>query len=210
MRSWLRGAKFVSVGYVAEDDGGIWGLPVKYPVELPLPAGFDPDRSSTWPRVNGRLEYIGGRLLFMPPCGETQSTVVANLVRLVGSWARANPDFRAGTNEAGMKLRGDVRGADAAIWPRRKGSLQSGYSETAPLWAAEVEGQDEDEKALREKARWYLENGTKTVWLVLSARREIVVITACGESRFGPGMATAEHPQLPGLAVPVDEVFFGL
>ena len=56
------------------DVDGDW-LPgtVRYPVELVPPDGFDPARVETWPRIDGRLEWVEGRLLFMPPCGERQA-----------------------------------------------------------------------------------------------------------------------------------------
>jgi len=39
---------------------------VRYPVELVPPEGFDPARVETWPRIDGRLEGVEGRLLYMP------------------------------------------------------------------------------------------------------------------------------------------------
>ena len=45
---------------------------VRYPVELVPPEGFDPARVETWPRIDGRIEWVEGRLLYMPPCGERQ------------------------------------------------------------------------------------------------------------------------------------------
>jgi hypothetical protein len=37
-----------------------------------VPDPFDPAHAERWPAVAGRLEFVGGRLLFMPPCGELQ------------------------------------------------------------------------------------------------------------------------------------------
>jgi len=34
---------------------------VRFPVELVPPDGFDPERLETWPRVDGRLEWVEGR-----------------------------------------------------------------------------------------------------------------------------------------------------
>ena len=61
-------------GPAPHDIDGDW-LPgtVRYPVELVPPDGFDPARVETWPRIDGRLEWVEGRLLFMPPCGERQA-----------------------------------------------------------------------------------------------------------------------------------------
>src|SRR5438128_10081571 len=91
---------------------------VRFPVELTPPDGFDPARLETWPRVAGRLEWVAGRLLYMPPCGERQSWTVADLVFTLGTWVRSHPGFALGTNEPGILLRDDVRAADAAIWRR--------------------------------------------------------------------------------------------
>jgi len=41
-------------------------------VELDPPLGFDPARLEAWPAVEGRLRWVEGRLLYMPPCGDRQ------------------------------------------------------------------------------------------------------------------------------------------
>ena len=84
---------------------------VRFPVELTPPDGFDPARLETWPRVEGRLEWVGGRLLYMPPCGDRQQYTVADVVATLIIWVRAHPEFAVGTNEAGMHLGGDSRAA---------------------------------------------------------------------------------------------------
>ena len=40
---------------------------VPFPVELEPPEGFRPEEPASWPRIDGRLEWVGGRLLYMPP-----------------------------------------------------------------------------------------------------------------------------------------------
>ena len=57
----------------------------RFPIEMNPPEGFDPDRLETWPRVDGRLEYVDGRLLFMPPCGDLQQDTVADVVITLGA-----------------------------------------------------------------------------------------------------------------------------
>ncbi len=49
---------------------------VRFPVELVPPHGFDAESLETWPRVVGRLEWVNGRLLYMPPCGDRQQDTV--------------------------------------------------------------------------------------------------------------------------------------
>jgi Uma2 family endonuclease len=180
---------------------------VRFPVELIPPEGFDPARLETWPRVDGRLEWVGGRLLWMPPCGEAQQVTVADVVLVLGRWAEARPDFSLGTNEAGMRLGDDSRGADAGIWRRRPGPLEWGFRREPPLLAVEVEGRDEGLPELREKARWYLAAGTPVIWIVLPSERAVVVVTAERESRHDIDDRLPVHPALPGLEPAVAALF---
>jgi Uma2 family endonuclease len=126
----------------------------------------------------------------------------------VDVWGREHPEFAIGTNEAGMRLGEDSRGADAAIWRRAElGGNRGKFRHLPPVLAVEVSGQDETEPALREKAHWYLAAGVQVVWLVLADEREVVVITPAGEHRFGAGDRIPEYPALPGLAPNVADLF---
>ena len=130
---------------------------IRFPIELIPPDGFDEERLETWPRVVGRLEYVEGRLLYLPPCGDEQQEVVTDVVITVGAWVRAHREFVLGTNEAGMRLAGMTRAADAAVWRRELlGPRTGGLRRVPPVLAIEVAAQDELEGALEEKARWYL------------------------------------------------------
>src|SRR5439155_23350847 len=127
---------------------------VRFPVELEPPDGFDPERLETWPQVEGRLEWVEGRLLYMPPCGARKQLTVGDLVTTLGVWVRAHPDFAVGTNEAGILFGDGVRGADGAVWRRADIGAEPGLPHGRPILAAEVAGRDEPEPKLREKARW--------------------------------------------------------
>jgi len=184
---------------------------LRFPVELRPPQGFDPERIDTWPRVAGRLEYLGGRLLYMPPCGDLQQDTVTDVVITLGAWVRSHAGFVLGTNEAGMRLGGATRAADAAIWRRADlGTATGGLRRVPPLLAIEVGGDDEPEELLREKATWYLSVGVPLVWLVLPRSRQVVVVRAEGEMRYGADQTLAEAAELPGLAPRVAELFVQL
>ncbi|MHB8872241.1 MAG: Uma2 family endonuclease [Myxococcaceae bacterium] len=182
---------------------------VRFPLELRPPSGFDDRRPETWPKLPGRLEFVDGKLLFMPPCGDLQQYTVTDLVITLGAWVRAHPDFVLGTNEAGMRLRGSTRAADAAIWRRADTGAPLGVLQrTAPVLAAEVAGDEEEpEPLLRDKARWYLDSGVQIVWILLPDVRELLVITAQAERRFRTGERVPEDPLLAGLAPTVAELF---
>src|SRR5256886_13827032 len=77
---------------------------VRFPVELEPPEGFRPEEPASWPRIDGRLEWVGGRLLYMPPCGGIQQGVSVSVVGILDRWHDEHPDFLVGGNEAGMSL----------------------------------------------------------------------------------------------------------
>ena len=181
---------------------------IRFPVELIPPEGFDPERCETWPKVEGRLEYVNGRLLYMPPCGDMQQDTVADVVSVLVQWVRAHREFVASTNEAGMILRGAARGADAALFRRSEvGRYEHKFRRVPPVLAVEVAGEDEDEAVLRDKAAWYLGAGVQIVWIVLPEQREVVVITVADEHRCRVGETLTPHPALPGLAPRADDFF---
>jgi Uma2 family endonuclease len=174
------------------------------------PEGFDAGRLETWPQVTGRLEYVGGRLLYMPPIGDLQQDTTTDVVITLGAWVRRNPAFILGTNEAGMRLAGATRAADAAIWRRKDlGPYEGGLRRVPPVLAVEVAGPDEgdSEQALRDKAKWYLGVGVKEVWIVLPSTREVLAISPDGERRFGGEERIEAHPELHGLNPKASEVF---
>lgn len=180
----------------------------RYPIELKLPEGFDPEQLGTWPHVEGRLEFVGGKLLYMPPCGEVQAHTVFDVAGTVHRWVTKQTEFLAGTNEAGMLFGRDARGADVAIWRRGDlGPLRKGFARVAPLLAIEVGGEDDSEQALRDKAAWYLAHGVGTVWLVLPDSREVVVIAEGVDERVPSGATLREPAGLPGLTPAVADFF---
>jgi Uma2 family endonuclease len=181
---------------------------VHFPIQLRVPDSFRVDDLSTWPDLAGRLEFVGGRIQYMPPCGDVQQPVCTDVTTELGNWVRTHPDFVVGSNEAGMLLGGEVRAADVGVWRRSDTDRPTGkLRRTAPVLAVEVAGEDEGEDNLHEKARWYLDHGVALVWLILPEQREVVVVTRDATSRYGRGERVAPHGALPDLAPPVDALF---
>lgn len=189
------------------EDPRIGLVGVRFPVELRA-QGFDPARPSTWPALEGRLEYVGGRLLYMPPCADFQQDVAMDVAFLLRSWSESHPEFLVGGNEAGMRLGGDIRAADVAVWQASDLKPRSGRVRSVPpVLAVEISGEDEEEPVLRAKARWYLEHGVGIVWLVFPESREVIVIKERAESRHRPGDRIPGDARLPDLAPEVDRFF---
>jgi Uma2 family endonuclease len=209
----LRAANFFFMGEPAvqllDDDAIVFRQTgVRFPVEL-RPVGFEPDELASWPEVEGRLEWIDGRLTYMPPCADLQQDTAVDVVHILRTWSERETGFVVGGNEAGMKLGKDVRAADAAVWRRADVGPSTGrLRQVPPLLAVEVAGQDEEEPVLREKAGWYLKHGVCVVWIVLPDPRQVLVLTAAAEARYGRGMSLPEVAVLPGLAPTVDRFFW--
>ena len=174
-------------------------------VEIRPPPGFKPGDLRTWPKLDGRLEYVGGRLLYIPPCGDDQQDVAVDVVYVLRSWAKRRPGFRVGGNEAGMLL---GRGAEAAVWRKSDlGPNTGGFRRVPPILAVEVAGADEDELKLRNEARWYFDHGVQHVWLLFPEPRELLMLTQASELRFGWSDRVPEVSELPGLKPRVSELF---
>ena len=181
----------------------------RFPVELVVPPGFEVDDPATWPRVEGRLEYVDGRLLWMPPCALSQQLVAVSAVRAVANWGDQHRDFLVGGNEAGLIVGKDARGAEAAVWRREAllGADRKKFVRVPPILAVEVEGNEEGERELRAKAAWYLARGVQVVWVVLAATRDVLVVDHRGETRCCTGEHLPPHAELPGLTPLVDDFF---
>jgi Uma2 family endonuclease len=180
----------------------------EFPVAVRPPPGFDPDDLTTWPRDPGRFEYVDGRLLYLPPCGEIQGGTVGDVYFILRRWQEQHLDFVVRTNEIGVSFGRDKRGIDVAVWRRSDvGTPSWGFAQVPPLLAVEVAGQDDREPYLRDKAAWYLARGVTLVWLVLPASREVVVLAAGQETRHGIGQELGSHDALPGLEPAVADFF---
>lgn len=181
-----------------------------FPIEVKPPVGFDPDDLRTWPEVPGRFEYVEGRLLYMPPCGEIQSAVTADVMYVLGAWQRQHTEFVVGGNEAGLALGDDRYGLDGAVWRREDvGAMKPGFSRVLPVLAVEVAGVRDDEVTLAKKAADYTNHGVAVVWLVIPASRRVLVLLKGSTefSRFDEGDVLAPVAQLPDLAPAVADFF---
>ena len=180
---------------------------VRFPLELPRPDGFTADQPETWPAIDGQLEFVEGKLLYMPPSADRQQDTAADVVTALGKWRAEHRDYVVAGNEAGMVLDGETRAADAAVWRKSAvGRHEGKYRRVPPVLAVEVQGELEDEEMLRAKARWYISHGVEVVWLVLTGDARVVVMTAAGErSVAGEGRLPA-HPSLPDLEPAANEL----
>ncbi len=180
---------------------------ISLPLAFPPPPGFRADDVGTWPPVEGRLEYLDGELLYMPPCAEHQQLTAADVTRTLMNWASQHPEFMVGSNEAGMMFGRDVRAGDAVVYRESDLAVRNeGLIRAIPVLVVEISGRDEPIDYLRSKAQWYIDRGVAVVWLISPQDRTVHVVTQGSEERYQVGEQLSAHAELPSLTPTVDEL----
>ncbi len=76
-----------------------------------------------------------------------------------------------------------------------------------PDLAIEVKSPDDSYKGMREKADYYLANGSQMVWLVMTEKQQVEVHRPGGFEVVAIDGALDGGDVLPGLMIPLREVF---
>jgi Uma2 family endonuclease len=88
-----------------------------------------------------------------------------------------------------------------------KAVVREGAVLSMPDLAIEIKSPSDSLRKMREKARYYLANGTKLVWLAFPEQRVIEVYTPADEYILGEDEILTGGDVLPGFAVPVRDLF---
>jgi len=155
-------------------------------------------------------EVSGGLLVREPRPGRTHGTAVMLLGRQLTDFALEHGGIV--TTETGFVLGEEpliLRGPDLAYVrsdPAPYGE-RDGYIAGAPDLAVEVVSPTNTAADIQEKVLQYLEAGCAEVWVVHPKTRSVVTHPATGEGRILWEADTLTSPVLPGLEIPVREVF---
>lgn len=85
--------------------------------------------------------------------------------------------------------------------------VERGAMSRMPDLAIEVKSPDDTLKEMREKAAYYLANGTRLVWLVYPEKRLVFVLTAESEDVLDENDVLDGGDVLPGFTMPVRDIF---
>ena len=92
-----------------------------------------------------------------------------------------------------------------------EGQNFNSYIVGAPLLAVEVKSKNETLDSLLDKAAEYLQAGSQQVWIVQPGRGRVLVLSQDeSEISYRAGESISGGEALPGLEVPVTEVFRAL
>lgn len=168
---------------MARGTSALWGEPVPGVDRL-----VTADELLTWPDDAWRYELVTGRLIRMPLYGWADGHLITHLFHALDA---SLADRRRGTLScAGLGFQLTRPGesdtvldpAIAYIGPERAALLpapgtpeREKYPTFAPDLAVEVASPDQHRPEMAEKARLYLAHGTRLVWVLWPARRQIDV-----------------------------------
>ena len=157
-----------------------------------------------------RHELIKGELLTMPPPKFEHGRVSANLMIILGQYAKANRLGRV-CGETGYHLESDpdtVLAPDIAfIASDRVRARTPGYRLDPPDLAVEVMSQWDTKPEVDRKTVLWLELGAKCVWNVNPKKRTVEVNRANGEKRVFHETEELIDDIVPGFRVKVSEIF---
>jgi Uma2 family endonuclease len=85
--------------------------------------------------------------------------------------------------------------------------VEKGAVKQMPDLAIEIKSPDDSYKKLREKADYYLANGTKVVWLIYPEKQMVEALTPDDFQIYRSGEMLDGGELLPGFTIKVDDIF---
>jgi len=160
-------------------------------------------------------ELDEGVVVEMPRASVPHGRVQLNTGAALLAWLReAGADVQVSANTPFVLTQDTVRIPDVCLV--RKSSWEGmevvrGALRGAPDLAVEVISPTNSAEDLDRKVEQYLRAGTEAVWLLYPETRHVIAYRRSGEIRkFEAGAILEEPGLLPGLAIPVDELFAGI
>ncbi len=161
-----------------------------------------------------RLELDEGRVIEMPGPSFLHGRVQGRVFRRLENWVdQTGADYYVSQN-TGFLLHPDterlpdvclVSGSSYAAMEKVRGALRG-----APDLVVEVISPSDTAEDQDRRTDQYFRAGTTAVWFFYSETRHVVLHRRTGEMlRVGSGQTIQEPDWLPGLEIPVDEIFAG-
>ncbi len=155
------------------------------------------------------LELIDGEIVEKMPTREP-GFIAAEFVIEIGLFLRSNPIGRVAV-ETRRHAPGDKRNdriPDISFVSDINRPLEErGAAEYMPDMCIDIQSPDDSFKMMREKAYFYLNNGSKLVWLVFPAKQLIEIWTTTEQLILTIEDTLTGGEVLPGFAVPVKRFF---
>lgn len=156
-----------------------------------------------------RLELINGEVVEKTSPTELHGMIVINIAIALQNYAFEHKVGRV-TSDARHREPDDEKNIRRPDVSFRKGAdpvVRKGAVPRMPDLAVEVLSPNDALRQAREKARYYLSQGTQIVWLVLPEQRLIEVYTPEAEAILTDADTLSGGDLLPGFSLPVRAAF---
>ena len=156
-----------------------------------------------------RQELISGELVEMPPSFELHNLVKSNIAEALMFYVRSNPQLglKVVVEMAFVVTPHDTFVPDVSVvYQTRLSPRTHKYTPGAPELAIEVVSPFDTATHLKSKVDAYLQNGSKTVWVVFPDTRSVMVYSS-DSVRELKGDQAIEDALLPGFSTPVSAFF---
>jgi len=158
---------------------------------------------------NRRLELIHGEIIEKMPT-QLHAYIIALLTTAIMNHLTDHPIGKV-LVEARYHIPDDQHNAriiDLSFITHEKGTLvEEGAAPYMPDLAVEVQSPGQTEKLMLEKARYYLANGTDTVWLIYPKKQIVEVLTTTERHLLVAADTLNGGDVLPGFALQIDRLF---
>lgn len=162
---------------------------------------------------NRRFELINGEIVEKVPT-EEHSVIAGNIYVALRNYVKPRKLGRV-TFEVRRRVDDDTRNVrlpdvdftSASRIAERESMVRRGAVPQMPDLAVEILSPGQSKKVLREKASYYLANGTRLVWLVFPSARQVEVITADSQHILDYDGTLTGGDVLPGFSMSVEDVF---
>jgi Uma2 family endonuclease len=155
------------------------------------------------------FELIHGEIVEKTPT-ELHGLITSRIIIAFGLYLRDHPGGRV-VNEVRHRIPGDQHNArqpDISYFSdARRPVLEKGAAPVMPDLAVEVQSPDDNLKDMREKAAYYLANGTRMVWLVYPQKRLVEVFRPDDVQLLDIEDTLEGADVLPGFALHVRDIF---
>lgn len=167
-------------------------------------------------KIDGKAELVNGRIVLMPPTGDTPGFAGDEIFVSLREHARQTENGRAVGDNKGFKVVLPNRKSfspDAAFLIGKRSGMK--FIDGAPLFAAEVRSENDYGKTaecrMAEKRRDYFAAGTLVVWDVDLLSEDVVKVYRASDPEtptiYRRGEMAEAEPAVPGWRMPVDDLF---
>ena len=176
---------------------------------LPAPGSITEEQYLTDPEFE-HSEFVDGIIVERNVGAKPHSRIQANCCGFLWTYLRANKIGYVVTElTCRLKMRGRnrFRLPDVAVVLGDK-SAEQRFLERSPELVIEVRSPDDSLTSQLRKMSEYFENGCRLAWLVLPEETSVLILARGAEPRTAAaGEILDGGDVLPGLAIPVDELF---